>query len=198
MYVLEIIDDIDPNNSNISPSFYIDLGTGSTSSVTEETSVMLTTIEETSTTPMTTSTYDDSGPETTGSQTSGSPSTTDQTGISESNEDSPGLSIGVIVAIAIGGALGAFLIGALIFCCARRADRRDRKLWAAALTAVETAPTSGYGFRAETTQDRVGRDREASGPDTYQTHRSELPVSYRLDGTMAPSTRELLTMMRNY
>ena len=194
LYVFEIIDDIDPNNYNFSPNFSIDLVTGPASSATSETLVTPTTTE-TSTTPMTTSTYDDSGPDTTGSETSGALSTADQTGTSESNGASPSHSTAVIVPVAISGAVGVFVVGALFFFLVRQ-RRKGKKLWAAALTAVETAPTSGLGFTVETAQDRFGRDREVSGQDTYQTHRSELPVSYRLDGTVAPSTRELLSMMR--
>jgi hypothetical protein len=100
------------------------------------------------------------------------------------------------VPAAIGGAIGVFLIGALFFFIARRERRKGKKLWATALTAVETVHTNGLGFTVVTAQDRFGRDREVSGQDTYQTHRSELPVSYRLHGTMEPSTRELLSMMR--
>ena len=194
LYVLEIIDDIDPNNYNFSPNFSIDLVTASASSVASETLVTPTTAE-TSTAPMTTSTYDDKGPDTTRSETSGAPSTADQTGTSESNEDSSSLSTAVIVPIAVGGAVGVFVVGALFFYSMRQCRKRQ-KMWDVALTAVETAPTSGLGFTAETAQDRFGRDREVSGQSTYQTHRSELPVSYRLDGTMAPSTRELLSMLR--
>lgn len=146
---------------------------------------------------MTASTYDDSGPDTTGSETPGPPRTTGQTGASESNGARPGLSTAFIVAVVIGGAVGFFVLGALVFWFVRQ-HRKDKKLWAAALTAVETAPTSGLGFTAKRAQDRFGRDRTVtvSGQGTYQTHSSELPVSYRLDGTLAPSTLELLSMMR--
>jgi hypothetical protein len=176
LYVLEIIDDIDPNNYNFSPNFSIDLVTGSASSATSETLVTR-------------------GPDTTGSETSGAPSTADQTGTSESNGASPSLPTAVIVPVAISGAVVVFVFGAQVFFLVRQ-RRKGKKLWAAALTAIETAPTSGLGFTVETAQDRFGRDREVSGQDTYQTPRSELPVSYRLDGTVAPSTRELLSMMR--
>jgi hypothetical protein len=194
LYVLEIIDDIDPNNYNVSPNFSINLVTGSASSTTSETLATPTTTES-STTSMTTLTYDYSEPDTTGSETSGGPSTADQTGTSEGNGASQGLPAAFIVPVAIAGTIGVFVFGGLWYFLLRQ-RRKGKKLWAAALTAVETAPTSGYGFTVETAQDRFGRDREVSEQDTYQTHRSDLPVSYRLDGTMAPSARELLRMMR--
>jgi transglutaminase/protease-like cytokinesis protein 3 len=188
LYVLEIIDDIDPNNHNFSPNFSIDLVTGSVLTSTSETLV-------TSSTPITTSTYDDSGPGTKRAETSGAPSTADQTGTSESNGDRPALSTELIVVIAISGAVGVFVVGALWFFMVRQ-NRKGKKMWDTALNAVEESHTNGLSFTVEPAQDRFGRDREVSGHDTDRTDRSEVPVSYRLKGTMTPSSHELLSMLR--